>query len=176
MRSADAGGTWESVSALGDADFHLLQARGDHVVAVRAEEIDIQVSNDGGASFETRTPPDTPLDVAFDPEDPKRMVVATQQGTFTSSDEGQSWRPRDPTPTDQLAWAAPDALYRADPGGLIKVSDDGGATWKDRGTVGPSVNELAADEEGALYASLPGGEIHRSTDGGATWKLQLRLE
>jgi hypothetical protein len=176
IRSGDAADTWESVSELGDADFHILQARGDRVVAVRAEEVDIQVSTDGGSSFESRTPPDTPLDVAFDPEDPKRMVVATKRGTFTSGDEGSSWRPRDPIPSDQLAWAAPDALYRSDPGGLIKVSADGGATWEDRGNVGLSVNELAADEDGALYASVPGGEVHRSTDGGATWKRLLRLQ
>ena len=176
IRSGDGGDTWEPVSALGDADFHILQARGDRVVAVRAEEIDIQVSTDGGRSFDTRTPPDMPLDVAFDPEDPERMVVATAQGTFSSSDEGRRWRPRDPIPTDQLAWAAPDALYRSDPGGLIKVSSDGGQTWEDRGNVGLSVNELAAGQDGTLYASVPGGEVHRSTDGGATWKRLLRLE
>jgi hypothetical protein len=176
ISSADDGDSWEPVSELGDSDFHILQARGDRVVAVRAEETDIQVSADGGASFETRTPPELPLDVAFDPQDPRRMVVATAQGTFSSSDEGGTWRPRDPIPSDQLAWAAPDALYRSDPGGQIKVSADGGESWKDRGSVGLSVNELAADDDGALYASVPGGEVHRSTDGGATWKRLLRLE
>jgi hypothetical protein len=176
IRSQDAGDTWKPVSALGDADFHILQARGDRVVAVRAEETDLQVSTDGGSRFENRTPPDTPLDVAFDPEDPKRMVVATQQGTFSSNDEGRTWRPRDPIPSDQLAWAASDALYRSDPGGTIKVSADGGATWQERGTVGLTVNELAVDDDGALYASMAGGEVHRSTDGGATWKRLLRLQ
>ena len=176
MRSGDAGDTWEPVSQLGESDFHILQARGDRVVAVRVDESDIQVSGDGGGSFEARAAPDLPLDVAFDPADPQRMVVATQQGTFSSSDEGSSWRPRDPVPSDQLAWAKPDALYRADPGGLIKVSADGGATWKDRGNVGLTVNELAADGEGTLYASVPGGEVHTSTDGGATWKRLLRLQ
>jgi hypothetical protein len=176
IRSGDAGATWEPVSQLGESDFHILQARGDHVVAVRVDETDIQVSGDGGASFESRTPPDPPLDVAFDPEDPRRMVVATEQGTFTSGDGGNSWRPRDPTRSDQLAWAEPDALYRADAGGAIKVSADGGATWTDRGTVGLPVNELAADDEGTLYASVAGGEVHTSTDGGATWKRRLRLE
>ena len=176
IRSADAGGTWESISQLGESDFHILQALGDRVVAVRVDESDIQVSGDGGASFEARAAPDLPVDVAFDPKDPKRMVVATQQGTFSSTDEGNSWRPRDPIPSEQLAWAEPDALYRSDPGGLIKLSADGGATWKDRGNVGLSVNELAADEEGTLYASVPGGEVHTSTDGGATWKRLLRLE
>jgi hypothetical protein len=176
MRSLDAGDSWEPVSALGDADYHLIQARGDHVVAVRAEATDVEVSTDGGVSFEPRTPPDVPLDVAFDPQDPQRMLVATAQGLFSSSDAGRSWRPREPAPSEQLAWAAPDAVYRADPGGLIKVSADAGETWKDRGTLRPAVNELAADDEGTLYASVPGGEVHRSTDGGATWKRLLRLE
>ena len=105
IRSGDAGDTWEPVSALGDADFHILQARGDRVVAVRAEEIDIQVSTDGGGRFDTRTPPDTPLDVAFDPEDPKRMVVATQQGTFSSKRRGPD-----------VATARPDPHASSSPG------------------------------------------------------------
>jgi hypothetical protein len=176
MRSGDAGDTWEPISQLGESDFHILQALGDRVVAVRVDETDIQVSGDGGAGFEPRTPPDMPLDVAFDPQDPSRMVVATQQGTFSSSDEGSTWRPRDPNPTEQLAWGEPDALYRSDPGGAIKVSADGGASWKDRGNVGLSVNELAVDDEGTLYASVPGGEVHTSADGGATWKRLLRLQ
>jgi hypothetical protein len=176
IRSTDAGDRWEPVSQLGESDFHILQAAGDHVVAVRAEETDVLVSGDGGGSFETRTPPDLPVDVAFDPDDPNRMVVATAQGTFSSGDGGSSWRPRDPIASEQLAWAAPDALYRADPGGAVLVSADGGATWKARGNVGLGVNELAADADGALYVSVPGGEVKRSTDGGATWKRLLRLE
>ena len=163
------------VSELGESDFHILQATGDHVVAVRAEETDVLVSGDGGRTFETRTPPAMPLDVAFDPKDPQRMVVATEQGSFSSDDGGDSWRPRDPVPSDQLAWGA-EGLYRSDPGGLVKASTDGGATWKDRGTVGLTVNELAIDEEGALYAAIPGGEVKKSTDGGATWKRLLRLQ
>jgi hypothetical protein len=134
------------------------------------------VSAAGGRTFDTRTAPATPLDVAFDPKDPARVVVTSEQGVFSSADEGGSWRPRDATPAGQLAWAAPDALYRADPGGLIKVSADGGATWQDRGTVGLSVNELAVDAGGGLYASVPGGEVKRSTDGGATWTQLVKLK
>src|SRR4051812_22862393 len=169
MHSGDHGAHWEPVALLGSADFHILQARSRHVVAVIADAKEIQVSDDGGRTFAKKTPPDVPVDVAFDPQDPRRMVVATKQGTFTSLDEGGSWRARDPTPSEQLAWGA-DALYRADPGGRIKVSRDGGATWDDAGQVGsPTVNELAVDDSGALYASVPGGEVKRSTDGGATW-------
>ena len=175
IRSGDAGDTWEPISQVGESDFHLLQATGENVVAVRAEEADVLVSGDGGRTFETRTPPEVPVDVAFDPEDPAKMVVATAQGTFSSADGGDSWRPRDPILTEQLAWGA-GGLYRSDPGGIVKQSTDGGATWKDRGTVGITVNELAIDDEGALYASIAGGEVKRSTDGGATWKRLLRLQ
>jgi hypothetical protein len=170
IRSADAGGTWESVSELGKSDSHVLQASKDRVVVVEAGGTAVRVSTDGGHTFDARTAPGAPLDVVFDPSDPLRMVVATEQGVFTSSDEGVSWRPRDTTRSEQLAWAAPDALYRADPGGLIKVSADGGASWKDRGSAGAAVNELAADADGALYAGVPGGKVVRSTDGGASWK------
>ena len=175
MRSGDHGDTWEVVSQLGEADYHILQVTGDHVVAVRAEEPDVLVSTDGGGSFETRTPPETPLDVAFDPGDPARMVVATALGTFSSSDGGGTWRPHDPIASEQLAWGS-EGLYRADPGGAVKLSTDGGESWEDRGNVGISVNELAIDDDGALYASVPGGEVRRSTDGGATWDSLLRLE
>ena len=176
MRSRDAGDTWEPVVELGEADYHILQVAGKRIAGVKAEEKAIRISGDGGQTFDERTPPDMPLDVAFDPSDPKRMVVTTQQGVFSSADEGGSWRQRDGTPSEQLAWGKPDALYRADPGGAIKVSADGGQRWKDAGTVGMTINELAVDADGALYASVPGGEVRRSTDGGATWSLLVKLK
>lgn len=176
VRSTDGGRTWESISSLGEADFHILQANGDRVLGVGAEEMDIQISSDGGRTFEARTPPALPVDVVADPRDPARLAMSTEQGIFTSSDAGGSWRQREAGPAAQLAWAAPDALYRADPGGLVKVSADGGKTWKDRGRVELTVNELAVDDDGALYASVPGGEVMRSTDGGASWRRHVRLK
>ena len=166
MRSATPARRGSRSSDLGEADFHIIQARGDHVVAVRAEETDIQISTDGGSRSRRarrRTCRSTSRSIPRTRAHGRR----DRAGHLQLDDEGRSWRPRDPIPSEQLAWVAPDELYRSDPGGLIKVSADGGATWKDRGNVGLSVNELVADEEGALYASVPGGEVHRSTDGGA---------
>jgi hypothetical protein len=174
IRSEDRGNTWASVVELGRSDYHLLQVNGLHVVGVLAEARQVRVSDDGGASFAEHTLPDTPLDVAFDPQDPKRMVVATAQGTYTSLDEGRSWRQRENTATEQLAWGG--TLYRADPGGAIKSSGDGGVTWKDAGMVGATVNALAVDSSGAVYASIAGGEVKRSTDGGATWTRLVKLK
>jgi hypothetical protein len=176
IRSRDQGRTWEPVAELGKSDYHLLQITRDRLVGVPAEGSDVLVSADGGRSFETRSPPATPVDLAIDPADPARMVVATEQGIFTSADEGRSWRQRDNMPAEQLEWAAPDALYRSDPGGLVKVSRDGGSSWEERGTIDIGANELVADEDGVLYASVPGGEVRRSADGGASWELLLRLQ
>jgi hypothetical protein len=176
ITSRDAGDTWKELAELGQADYHILQVLEDRIVGVKAEETTIRVSSDAGKTFADRTPPDTPLDVAFDPADPKRLVVTTEQGVFTSGDEGGSWRQRDGIPSQQLAWGEPDALYRADPGGEIKVSADGGQTWKTAGTVGMSVNELAVDADGALYASVAGGVVQRSADGGANWSQLVKLK
>jgi hypothetical protein len=174
ISSGDRGKTWKPVVELGKTDYHILQAAGDHVVGVLADAKEVRVSGDGGSSFADRIPPDTPTDVVFDPRDPNRMVVATRQGVFTSQDEGRTWRQRDNAPTEQLAWG--DKLYRADPGGAVKRSDDGGMTWADAGTVGATVNELAVDSGGALYASVAGGEVKRSGDGGATWSRLVKLK
>jgi hypothetical protein len=176
IRSRDAGDTWEPVIELGVSDYHILQATGKRVVGVKADETDIQVTADVTAGFQPRTPPETPLDVAYDPQDPKRMIVATKQGTFTSANEGGSWRARDAIATEQLAWPESGVLYRGDPGGIIKVSADGGESWEDVGSVGMPINELAVDAGGALYASVAGGEVKHSTDGGKTWSRLVKLQ
>jgi photosystem II stability/assembly factor-like uncharacterized protein len=102
--------------------------------------------------------------------------VTTEQGGFTSSNEGRSWRPRDATPGGLLAWAAPDRLYRADRRGEVTVSADGGATWSRRGAIASAPNELAAGRDGTLYASVAGGDVRSSGDGGATWRRYVKLK
>lgn len=170
IKSNDGGATWKPVSGLGRDDFHIILAAGDRVVAVGADGSVIRLSTDAGRSFDVRrTPPSVPLDVAFDPGEPDRMAVTTEEGVYASSDEGRSWRPRDTVASEHLAWAASGELYRADSGGRVKVSRDGGQTWEDRGSVRPSITELAVDGHGAVYASVPDGNVRRSTDGGRTW-------
>lgn len=108
IRSGDGGDSWEPVAAFGEADFHLLQARGDRVVAVRADAADIEISNDGGNSFQTRTAPEAPVD------------------------GGESWKDRGNVglPVNELAADGDGMLYASVPGGEVHRSTDGGATWK----------------------------------------------
>jgi hypothetical protein len=169
VRSSDAGQTWESVSELGNADFHAIQISGRTIVAGRYGEPQIDISTDGGKTFKGRKPPDALIDLEVDPADPKRWVATTQGGIFTSSDEGTSWRQREPVPNTRLSWPVNDALFRVDPGGPVKRSMDGGETWEDVGSTGGEPRALHAASELELYAVLLDGTVRQSMDGGATW-------
>ncbi len=175
IRSRDGGKTWSPVAQLGESDFHLLDLSRSRVVAVEAEGADVLVSDDGGRSFEKRPPPSAPIDLALDPSDVARMAVSTEQGVFTSTDDGRSWRPRDVPAGARLAWDGRGALYAADRLGKVSVSADGGQTWTPRGSIGVAANALVVDGGGKLYAAVPNGEVKFSADGGNTWKLYAKL-
>jgi hypothetical protein len=169
VQSEDAGRTWTSVSELGKADFHAIQLSGDTLVAGRYGEPAIDVSRDGGKTFEPRQPPDPLVDLEVDPDDSSRWIATTQSGIFTSSDEGKTWRARDPTPNARVSWPTGDTLLRLDPGGPVKRSADGGETWEDVGSTGGEPRALFADDAKHIYAALLDGTLKESQDGGATW-------
>ncbi len=169
IRSADAGKTWESVSELGTSDFHALSPAGGILVAPLYGQAQILLSRDEGKTFEPRVAPMALVDLAADPGDPKRWAATSESGIFNSVDEGRTWRQRDPTPNVRLAWGESGELYRIDPGGPVKVSADGGETWKDRGNTGGEPQALAVDDAGALYAATLDGKVQKSEDGGKTW-------
>ena len=68
-RSSDGGKTWEAVSGINDADYHEIELAGKRVLALRADRPEVQVSDDGGKTFETRDPPadSPPIDVTVNP-------------------------------------------------------------------------------------------------------------
>ena len=174
IRSGDAGKTWEPVSELGTSDFHALATSGDLLVAPLFGQAQILVSRNGGQDFEPRVAPMPLVDLAVDPGDPARWAATSERGIFVSVDEGRTWRQRDPTPNVRLAWAEPDALYRIDPGGPVKVSADGGETWEDRGTAGGEPQALAVDARGTLFTAAFDGTVQRSEDGGGTWRVIVK--
>jgi len=171
IRSTDGGRTWESLSELGAADFHVLEESEDRLVGALYGEAQVLVAEDEERRlWRTRAAPSTVIDLAVDPADVDRWVTATTSGIYTSDDEGGSWRQRDPTAYSTLVWAAPKALYRADIGGAVLRSTDGGRTWEERGDLGevdPAAMAAAGPED--LYAATVDGAVQRSRDGGATW-------
>ena len=170
IRSEDGGKSWTPLSLLGEADLHALDARGDHVAGQPADEARLLVSADGGRSFEERTPPAAPIDVDLDPANPERMVITTAEGIFASADSGATWRQRDVlTVETYTAWSEDGPLYRVEAGGSVKVSEDGGESWSETGSVDGSPTTVTVDARGRLYVALAGAVLKRSDDGGRTF-------
>jgi BNR/Asp-box repeat protein len=171
LRSDDAGRNWESVSLLGESDFHVLRSRDPMVYGFDASNARFLVSSDRGRRWQEREVPGPMLDLAVHPGDPARVVASTGQGLATSGDAGRSWRKLQPGPLALLTWPEPSALYRVEGSGRISRSGDQGRTWKATGSIGaqPAAFASAATE---LYAALPDGTVKRSTDGGQTWSIR----
>jgi len=174
IRSSDHGETWQKVQGP-EADYHELEIAGRQIIGVNAESPDIQVSSDGGATFESRTPPAAPIDVVVNPADPQQWAVSTEQGTFMSSNGGRSWRPRDTTFGARLAWPSKDALYSVDRNGKVRVSVDSGRTWDERGEVGGLPSELSVGRRHEVLAAVVGAKLRRTKDGGRTWATVATL-
>jgi photosystem II stability/assembly factor-like uncharacterized protein len=169
IESKDAGATWAEISGLRQTDFHAIQLSGETIVAGVFEAAAVNLSRDGGETFEERLTPDPLVDLESDPHDPARLIASTPQGVIGSTDEGSTWRERDRIPNVRFTWPEPDALYRIDPGGPVKFSSDGGQQWEDRATTGGEPQAMFADTADHLIVALIDGTIKESDDGGRTW-------
>ncbi len=173
IRSQDAGREWQQVSLLGKTDFHVLRAAGRVVYGFDGSSGLLFVSRDGGRTWQERTPPAPLIDLAIDPGDDRRVVVATPDGLFSSPDGGKGWRPLDAQRVGLLAWSSDEALYLVGGDGAVAASADQGRSWKDRGTIGGQPAAFVADADD-LYAALADGTVSASADGGRGWAVRAR--
>jgi hypothetical protein len=174
IRSTDAGRTWEPVSLLGKRDFHVLEAVRERIYGYGSDfdsqQATLLVSEDGGRSWQERTPPEPLISLAIDPKDPNHVVASGEHGTYSSRDAGGGWRPLGADP-GLLAWTRR-ALCQVGGGGAFSCSTDGGDTWKTVGAIGgqPAAFDTAGDE---LYVALHDGTVKRSADDGETWTVRV---
>lgn len=170
LKSTDDGRTWESVSLLGEVDFHRLRTSGDVVLGLSAHDGALLRSTDGGATWtELGTLP--LVDLAVDPNDPHRVVATTQSGPVASSDGGATFAPLDQAPLLALLAWTDGTLYGVAPDGAVHASTDGGITWKPRGTAGGQPAAIAADADRVVV--LVEDSVEESVDGGTTFGLRL---
>lgn len=171
IRSGNAGRTWDSVSLLGESDFHVLRSKDPMVYGLDASNARFLVSDDGGRGWQERDTPGPMLDLAIHPRDPSRVVASTEQGLMTSSDQGRSWQSLGEGPLVLLTWPQPQALYLVNGSGQVARSRNQGRSWKNAGSLGAQPAAFASAGSD-LYAALPDGTVKRSTDGGRTWSLR----
>ena len=175
IESADAGKTWNPISLLGEADFHVLRSAGKHVYGYDASNDRLLTSADEGQTWKELDKPGQIVDLAPDPRDPQRLVTTAvggfKQGMYTSQNGGQSWK-RLNYAVGLLAWPTAERLYLVDDQGKALVSNDGGRTLARRGEIGGQPAALLAVAKDDVYVALHDGTIKRSTDGGVTWTVR----
>ncbi len=166
IESRDSGRTWQPVSLLGEADFHVLRAAGERVYGFDGVSGRFLASADGGRTWQERELPAPIFDLAIAPDDPQRLIAATEEGLFASSDAGRSWRPAGDA-IGLVAWAPSGRLFVVDEQAQVLSGAPGGRLSR-RGAL-PELPVTFMAAEGALYAALADGSVLRSADDGASW-------
>jgi photosystem II stability/assembly factor-like uncharacterized protein len=161
----------ESVSLLGEADFHVLRVAGRKVYGVDSASGRLMVSDDAGRTWVRRMPPAGVFDVVIGPPDPEHVVASTERGVFRSRDAGESWRLLNDELAGLLAWPAEERLYLVTGQGRLLHSADGGDRFEPAGNLARSPVAFTARRD-ELYVAVADGSVQRSSDGGASWTVR----
>lgn len=170
IESTDGAETWESVSLLGDADFHAIEAVGDYVYGLDSHTGSLLVSTD-------RTNWDTIaqqplLDLAANPADPETIYATTDRGELVRSTGRTELAPVEGAPTlTAIDWQPDGPLVGVTPEGTVMVSKNGESRWQEVGTLDGQVEAFDA-APGRWHAATATG-VFESTDSGATWTVVL---
>jgi photosystem II stability/assembly factor-like uncharacterized protein len=175
IESRDAGRTWKPISLLGRRDFHVLEATGRRIYGFGSDfetkRANLLLSDDGGRSWDERTPPEGLISLAIHPSDPDWIAVSGEDDLYYSSDGGRRWRPMEGG-ASLLAWPTADRLFAVAQNGSVARSDDAGRSWREIGEVGGQPAAFEAEGADELYVGLHDGTIKRSADGGASWSVR----
>ena len=174
QRSTDGGRSWEPVSLLGEADLHVLRVAGERIYAVDSATGAFLMSADAGRTWQERDPPAPAFDLAIAPDQPKRLIAATERGLLASADTGRTWRRVRGDMAGLLAWPSAGSLYLVDAQGTVSRSADGGRTFERVGEIGGQPEAFAGSGARELYAAVH-GEVVMSTDGGESWSTRAGL-
>lgn len=167
LESTDGAETWDSLSLMGEADFHALEGVGDRVYGYDSHSGSLMTTTDR-VTWQTisRQPV---FDLAADPAEPDTVYATTGQGELVVSVDGAELEPVGGAPVlTSIDWQADGPLVGVGVDGTVMVSDDT-RSWREVGRLdGPAVAlEVVA---GSWYAATQSG-VHTSTDDGATWSL-----
>jgi photosystem II stability/assembly factor-like uncharacterized protein len=170
IESIDGGVTWQSVSLLGEVDFHRAAAVGEFVLGLAAHSGSLLRSTDGGRTWSDLGTPSI-FDFAINPANPDVIFATSENGTLRSEDGGKTFVP---VATSELlaflAWGE-QGLYAASTEGQIIFTNDLGASWDVRGSLAAAPSALATD--GSNVVALVDDSIWGSTDEGLTFVKRI---
>ena len=165
----DLGETFDVVDGTAEADYHELEVFGDRIFAVTVESPDIQVSSDGGKTWQKQHAARPADRRRRQPGDPDHWAVSTEQGTFVSTNGGNPGAPA--TPRSALAW--PGRRRTRSTASTATASSASARTAARAGRTAAmsaaSRAKLRLRTKRELFAAIVGGKIRKSTDGGKTW-------
>jgi len=170
IQSHDGGKRWRSISLLGEADFHVLRARGQRVVAYDASKGRIFVSRDRGQHWRTHRFEGPLVDLVIAPGRPQILLATSPAQLLLSRDGGRSWGSIVEA-SGLLAWPTREQLYLLAPDGRLWLSPDRGRRWRVLGEIGGRPAAFVAYRDGRMYTALHDGIIKCSIDGGRSWRL-----
>ena len=179
ITSSDAGRTWKQMApgVNGPVDFHQMTISPADPEIIYGAYGDLQVSNDGGETWEVAGPaPAGLIDLAASAQTPDKLYAGAEDGLLVSTDGARSWSPIlegapvslvEVTPEGTLyAFVVGRGLVRSveEPLELTTVNDD----WGDQVLL-----HLAADptDPDRLFAATHQGQVLASTDQGRSWSL-----
>lgn len=176
IASSDGGKTWVEISPglNGPVDFHQMTVSPADPQTIYGAYGDIQVSRDGGKTWEIAGPaPERLIDLAASAKDKDTLYAATETGLSVSLDSGKSWKPLMQGPPVTLVEVTPDAVYAFILGDGLLSSPEGQFKWTAlSGDWGERYFlHLAADpsDPNRLFAATGDGQVLASKDAGKTW-------
>lgn len=172
IRSTDRARTWTSVSLPGEADFHILRARGKTIYGFDSSNARLLRSSDSGRSWKRLPVPEPLLDLAVDPTNPEHVLASGSAVLRRSTDGGRTWQPVASGVTGYLAWPSAKRLFLAAADGAFLSAAGASKPWRPRNSLGSPAAALLAVDEQTLFAALHDGTIKQSRDGGLTWKVR----
>jgi hypothetical protein len=166
IESRNKAETWQSLSLLGQADFHALEAKHGRVYGFDSTSSTFMVSDDGRTW--QRLARLGLADIAVSPSDPSVVLATAEQGLVRSDDGGKAFGTVPRAPRLVFVDWRPSGLYGLDATGAAWASLDGGATWERRGELGSRPGALTVTDAGQVFAAHEEGVV-TSRDGGRTF-------
>lgn len=164
------GVNWGYTSSASGVDTLASSANGMRLVAHEGSAAFLQISDDAGLSWSTRSSP--VLTRLASSADGNRLFGSVLNGKlYTSVDRGLNWTARESDREWFTVSSSADGqvLLAGGPGTQLYVSTDGGTSWTARESARQWYSSAVSADGSLMLAGDFGGQLYVSTNSGASW-------